>query len=182
MGSLGGGPGADPGGLIVARLAGQAAWTVRLCLVAQARAGDDQEVLVNPGDLRAGQAGQERRDGRAQLLRLVERERRVVAPLGLGPEPPSRAQARMLEDLCWDHRWPVGPADGVPERGLAVQALLMLGETREVTAPDRSRVLLRGPGVDEQLAAGPQHPGRVGQEPAEVEMVNTVERGDQIQA
>jgi hypothetical protein len=84
----------------------------------------------------------------------------------------------MPEDLCGDHREAAGPADGVSDRGLAVQALLVLGETREVAAPDRSRVLLRGAGVDEQLAAGPQHPGRVGQEPAEVEMVNAVERGD----
>ena len=70
----------------------------------------------------------------------------------------------MLEGLYGDHREPVGSPDGVPERGLAVQALLVLGETREVAAPDRPRVLLRGAGVDEQLAAGRQHPGGGGQE------------------
>ena len=73
------------------RPARQAARTVRLYLVAAAPADDDQEVLVNPGDLGAGQAGQERRDGRAQLIRRVEGERRVVAPLSLGPEPLERA-------------------------------------------------------------------------------------------
>ena len=87
-----------------------------------------------------------------------------MAPLGLGPEPLGRAGARVPEGLCCDHREPVGPPDGVPDRGLAVQALLVLGETGEVAAPDRSRVLLRGAGVDEQLAAGLQHPGGGGQE------------------
>jgi hypothetical protein len=88
----------------------------------------------------------------------------------------------MPEGLCCDHLEPAGPPDGVPERGLAVQALLVLGETREVAAPDRSRVLLRGAGVDEELAAGRQHPGGGGQEAAEVEVVNAVERGDQVEA
>jgi hypothetical protein len=37
-------------------------------------------------------------------------------------------------------------------------------------------------GVDEQLAAGLQHPGGGGQEAAEVEVVNAVERGDQVEA
>ena len=87
-----------------------------------------------------------------------------------------------LEGLCCDHLEPAGPADGVPDRGLAVQALLVLGEAREVAAPDRPRVLLRGAGVDEQLAAGRQHPGDGGQEAAEVEVVNAVERGDHIEA
>ncbi len=79
---------------------------------------------------------------------------------------------------CGVYRTP----DGVAERGLGVQALLVLGETGEVAAPDRPRVLLRGAGVDEQLAAGLQHPGGGGQEAAEVEVVNAVERGDQVQA
>src|SRR5947209_8402608 len=56
--SLTGAPGADLEILILARLARQAARTVRFCLVAAAPADDDQEVLVNPGDLGAGQAGQ----------------------------------------------------------------------------------------------------------------------------
>ena len=105
-----------------------------------------------------------------------------MAPLGLGLEPLGRALARMAEGLCGHHGEPAGPPDRVPECGLAVQALLVLGETREVAAPDRPRVLLRGAGVDEQLAAGRQHPGHSGEEAAEVEMVNAVERGDQIQA
>jgi hypothetical protein len=63
-----------------------------------------------------------------------------------------------------------------------VQALLVLGESREVAAPDRPRVLLRGAGVDEQLAAGLQYPGGGGQEAAQVEVVNAVERGDQVEA
>src|ERR1039458_5206658 len=121
LGSLAGEPGADLEGLILDRLARQAARTVRLRLVAAAPADDDQEVLVNPADLGAGQAGQERRDGRAQLVRRVEGERRVVAPLGLGPEPPGRARAAMPEGLCCDHLEPAGPPDGVPERGLAVE-------------------------------------------------------------
>ena len=44
------------------------------------------------------------------------------------------------------------------------------------------RVLLRGAGVDEQLAAGLEHPGGGGQETAEAEVVNAVERGDQVEA
>ena len=44
------------------------------CLVAMGRAGHDQEVLVNPADLGAGQARQEGRDGCAQFLRCVEGE------------------------------------------------------------------------------------------------------------
>ena len=88
----------------------------------------------------------------------------------------------MLEGLCCDHLEPVGPPDGVPERGLAVQALLVFGEAREVASPDRSRVLLRGPGVDEELPVGPQYPGDGGQEATEVEVVNAVERGDQVLA
>jgi hypothetical protein len=39
-----------------------------------------------------------------------------------------------------------------------------------------------GAGVDEQLAAGRQHPGGGGQESAEVEVVHAVERGDQVEA
>jgi hypothetical protein len=88
----------------------------------------------------------------------------------------------MLEGLGGDHLEPAGAPDGVAERGLAVQALLVRGEPGEVAAPDRPRVLLRGAGVDEQLAAGRQHPGGGGQEPAEVEVVHAVERGDHIQA
>jgi hypothetical protein len=168
--------------VIVDRLARRAGRTVRLHLIAAAGAGDDQEVLVNPADLGAGQAGQEGRDGQAQLLRRVEGERGVVASLGLGPEPPGGARARMPEGLCRGHREPAGPPDGVPERGLAVQALLVLGETEEVATPDRPRVLLRGAGVEEQLAAGPQHPGDGGQEAAQVEVVHAVQRGDQVQA
>jgi len=168
--------------VILDRLARRAGRTVRLGLAGAAGAGDDQEVLVNPGDFGAGQAGQEGRDGRAQLLLRVEGERRVVASLGLGPEAFGGARARLPDGLCCGHREPAGPPDGIQERGLAVQALLVLGETREVAAPDRSRVLLRGAGVDEQLAAGPQHPGGGGQEAAEIEVVNAVERGDQVQA
>jgi hypothetical protein len=63
-----------------------------------------------------------------------------------------------------------------------VQAPLVLGETGEVAAPDRPCVLLRGAGVDEHLAAGPQHPGDDGQEAAEIEVVDAIERGDQVQA
>jgi hypothetical protein len=44
------------------------------CLGAMGRAGHDQEVLVNPADLGAGQARQEGRDGCAQFLRCVEGE------------------------------------------------------------------------------------------------------------
>ncbi len=88
----------------------------------------------------------------------------------------------MPEGLCGDHREPAGPPDGIAKRGLAVQALLVLGETGEVAAPDRSCVLLRGAGVDEQLAAGPQHPGDRGQEAGQIEMVHAVERGNQVQA
>ena len=58
----------------------------------------------------------------------------------------------------------------------------MLGEAREIAAPDRPAVLLRGAGVDEQLAVGLQYPGDGGQEAAEVEVVNAVERGDQVEA
>jgi hypothetical protein len=39
-----------------------------------------------------------------------------------------------------------------------------------------------GAGVDEQLAAGRQHPGGGGQEAGEVEVVNAVEGGDQVEA
>ena len=168
--------------MIAGRLARRAARTVRFRRAGAASGGDDQEVLVYPADLGAGQAGQEGRGGRAQLLRRVQGERRVVASLGLGPQPLGGARARMPEGLCCGHREPAGPPDGIAERGLAVQALLVLGETREVAAPDRPRVLLRGAGVDEQLAAGPQHPAGGGQEAAEVEVVNAVERGDQVQA
>ncbi len=58
----------------------------------------------------------------------------------------------------------------------------MPGETGEVAAPDRPRVLLGGAGVDEQLAAGPQDPGGGGQEPGEVEVVNAVEGADHVEA
>ena len=105
-----------------------------------------------------------------------------MASFGLGPEPPGGACARVLEGLRCHQREAAGSADGVPEHGLAVQALLVFGETGEVAAPDRARVLLRGAGVDEQLAAGPQHPGGGGQEASEVEVVNAVERGDHIEA
>jgi hypothetical protein len=168
--------------VILDRLVRQAGRAVRLHLVVAAPADDDQQVLVNPGNLGTGQAGQEGRDGCAQLLRRVEGECRVVAPLGLGPEPLGCTGARVLEDLCCDHREPIGPPDGVPDRGLAMQALLILGETGEVAAPDRSRVLLRGAGVDEQLAARLQHPGDGGQKASQAEVVNAVERGDQVQA
>jgi hypothetical protein len=71
---------------------GAAAETARLRPVAGAPADDnDQEVLVNPGDLGARQAALERRDGRAQLLRRVERDRGVVVRFGLGTEPLGRA-------------------------------------------------------------------------------------------
>src|SRR5258708_36500045 len=62
-------------------------------------AGNDQQVLVNPADLRARQASQKGRDGCAQLLRRVKGQCRVGAPPGLGPEPPRPAPARALEDL-----------------------------------------------------------------------------------
>ena len=96
-GSLAGAPGADLGGVIVDRLARRAGRVVRLRLAGAAGAGDEQEVLVNPADLGAGQAGQEGRGGRAQLLRRVEGERGVVASLGLGTEPLGGARARMPE-------------------------------------------------------------------------------------
>ena len=124
----------------------------------------DQQVLVNPADLGSGQAGQEGSRGRAQLLRRVEGERRAVAPLGLGLEPLGRARPRMLEGLCGHHREPAGSPDRVPECGLAVQALLVLGETREVAAPDRPpdlpphrRLQAREPqrGPDRALPPGP---------------------------
>ena len=105
-----------------------------------------------------------------------------MVAFGLGSESLSRTRARMPEGLRCDHREPVGPPDGVPECGLAVQALLVLGEAREVAAPDRPRVLLRGAGVNEELAVGLQHPGDGGQEAAEVEVVDAVERGDQVEA
>src|SRR5690348_8908601 len=152
LGSLADTPGADLGGLTLDRPGRPAARAVWLDLVAVACAGDDQEVLVNPADLGAGQAGQEGCDGRAQLFGGVEGEGGVVASLGLGLEPPGGAGARVPEGLGRDHGEPAGSLDGVSDRGLAVQALLVLGETREVTAPDRSRVLLRGAGVDEQPA------------------------------
>jgi hypothetical protein len=117
-----------------------------------------------------------------ELLRRVEGERRVVAPLGLGPEPLGRARARMLEGLCGDHCEPAGPPDGDPEQASLCRALLVLSETREAAAPDRPRVLLRGADVEKQLAAGLQHPGDGGQEAAEVEVVNAVECGDHIEA
>jgi hypothetical protein len=47
----------------------------------------------------------------------------------------------VLEGLCCRQREPAGPPDGVPEHDLAVQALLVLGETGEVATPDRPRVL-----------------------------------------
>jgi hypothetical protein len=87
----------------------------------------------------------------------------------------------MLEVLGGGHLEPVGPLDGVPERGLAVQALLVLGESGS-SGPKSSRVLLRDAGVDEQLATGLQHPGGGGQEAVQVEVVNAVERGDQVEA
>ena len=148
-----------PGQTLGRVLAQHTGWTVGLRLVVAASAGDDQQVLVNPGDLGAGQAGQEGCDGCAQLFGGVEGEGRVVASLGLGPEPPGCARARMLEGLGGDHLEPAGAPDGVADRGLGVQALLVRGEAGEVAAPDRSGVLLRGAGVDEQLAAGLQHPG-----------------------
>src|SRR5260370_16275200 len=117
-------------------------------MVVAAPAGDDEQVLVNPGDLGAGQAGQEGRDGCGQLLRRVEGQCRVVAPLGLGPEPPGRARARVLEGLCCRQREPAGPPDGVPGFGLAVQALLVPGETGEVAAPNPPPLLPGAPGVD----------------------------------
>jgi hypothetical protein len=60
----------------------------------------------------------------------------------------------MPEGSCCDHLEPAGLPDGIPQRGLAVQALPVLRETREVGAPDRARVLLRGAGADEQQATG----------------------------
>src|SRR6266699_411927 len=48
------------------------------------RSSNDQKVLVNPADFGAGQAGQEGRDGRAQLFGGGEGEGGVVASLGLG--------------------------------------------------------------------------------------------------
>src|SRR5215472_4068096 len=152
LGALRGGlraaPGTSWGSLAGDSLARRAGWVVGLCLVA-APVGDDQEVLVTPGHFAAGQGGQEGSDGCTQLLRRVEREGRVVAALGLGPEPLGRAGARVAEGLCGGHRESAGPPDGVPERVLAVQALLVLGEAGEVAAPDRARVLLWGAGVDE---------------------------------
>src|SRR2546425_403102 len=97
-GSLAGAPGADLEGLAGDGLVRRAGWAVGFCLVA-APAGDDQEVLVNPADLGAGQAGQEGGDGCAQLFGGVEGEGRVVPALGLGPEPPGRAGARVVEGL-----------------------------------------------------------------------------------
>src|SRR5438067_715179 len=99
LGSLTGAPGADQGGPTLDRPARHAARAVRLRLVVAAPAGDDQEVLVNPGDLGAGQAGQEGCDGCAELFGGVEGEGRVVASLCLGLEPPGGAGARMLEGL-----------------------------------------------------------------------------------
>jgi hypothetical protein len=55
---LTGAPDADLGSLILDRPVRQAGWTAGLHLVAAAPVGDDQEVLVNPGDLRARQASQ----------------------------------------------------------------------------------------------------------------------------
>ena len=72
LGSLTSVPGADLEGLILDHLARPAARTVRFHLVAAGPADDDQQVLVNPADFGAGQAGQERRDGRAQLCRTQE--------------------------------------------------------------------------------------------------------------
>src|SRR5258708_16671974 len=85
-------------------------------------AGDDQQVLVNPADLRARQASQKGRDGCAQLLRRVEGQRRVVAPPGLIPEPPGPGRARGLENLCCRHSEPPGPPGRVPRHGLPVHA------------------------------------------------------------
>jgi len=56
VGSLAGAPGADLEGLILDRLVRPAARAVRLHLVAAAPADDDQQVLVHPADLGAGQA------------------------------------------------------------------------------------------------------------------------------
>src|SRR6266566_4222265 len=80
----------------------------------------------------------------------------------------------MREGLSRDDLEPVGQLDGVAERRLAVQALLVLSEARKVTTPDRSRVLQRGASVDEQLAVGPQHPCDGGQEASEFEELNAV--------
>jgi len=135
---------------------------VSLHLGVSAAAGDYQEVLVDPGDLRAGQPGEERRDGRTQFVRRVEGESRVVVCLGLSLEPLRGARALMAEGVGIDQLEPVRPLHGVLERRHAVEALLVLGEAREVAAPDRPRVLLRRAGVDEELAVRLQHPGRPG--------------------
>jgi len=58
-GSLTSASGADLKGVIRDRLAYRAGRTVRLRLIAAAPAGDDQQVLVNPGRLGTGQAGEE---------------------------------------------------------------------------------------------------------------------------
>jgi hypothetical protein len=46
-----------------------------------------------------------------------------VAPLGLGLSRPAVVRVRMPEGLCCDHLEPAGLPDGIPQRGLAVQAL-----------------------------------------------------------
>src|SRR5690242_781187 len=84
---LAGAPGADLGSLLAGRLACRAGWTAGVYLVAAGSAGDDEQVFVEPADLRAGEAGQERRDRGAQFGCRVEGEGRVVVPLGLGAQP-----------------------------------------------------------------------------------------------
>jgi hypothetical protein len=131
-----------------------------------AAVGDHQEVLVHPGDVWAGQAGQERLDRHGQLRRGVKGERRVVVAFGLGTQPLTGARPRVAErPHAGEHQVP-GAADGGAERPFAVQAPLVLGEAREVAAPDRPRVLLRGARVDEQLPAWAQHAHDAGQEAA----------------
>src|SRR5690348_6546684 len=84
---LAGAPGADLGSLIIDRLACRAGWTAGVRLVAAGSAGDDEQVFVDPADLGAGEAGQERRDRGAQFGGRVEGEGRVVVPLGLSAQP-----------------------------------------------------------------------------------------------
>src|SRR6266702_4694310 len=133
-------------------------------------------MLVDPGNLGAGQAGEEGGDGRGQLLRGVQREGRVVASLGLRHEPLRCARARMAEGTGASEHEPAGLADGRAQRPLAVQALLVLDEAREVAAPDRPRVLLRSPGVDEQLAVVSYYACGVRQEAAPVPALRSADR------